>query len=137
MSITVVGVFADRSGGQAGVESLVQQGVPRARVAWHRHTPTLSNTSSLQIDELATGGLVSNMVSLLDGLFDRPVAAGHGASYDALVDSEGALVSVQVDDARQAEDCLQRFTTAGALRASVLPHTDTVSFHRLYPAASD
>ncbi len=84
------------------------------------------------MDELVSGGFISNMSALLDGLFDHPVAEGNAATYADVVRSEGTLVSVQAEGAEEAQRYEGLLRRAGAVRISILPEKDTVSFHRLY-----
>ncbi|MDQ6629584.1 MAG: hypothetical protein M3Z29_14255 [Pseudomonadota bacterium] len=132
IATTVVSIFADHAAAQAALDQLARQGVPRTRISLHEKTPTSRNAAALEADELVSGGFISNMSALLDGLFSHPVAEGNAATYADVVRSEGTLVSMQaqgVEEAQRYEGLLQG---AGALRVSILPEKDTVSFHRLY-----
>ncbi|MDQ6639633.1 MAG: hypothetical protein M3Z15_08215, partial [Pseudomonadota bacterium] len=74
----------------------------------------------------------SNMSALLDGLFSHPVHQGDAATYAGVVRSEGTLVSLQAQGPEEAQRYEGLLRQSGALRVSILPETDTVSFHRLY-----
>jgi hypothetical protein len=129
---TVVSIFADPPAAQAALDQLAAQGVPRQCITLHESTPTSRNAAALEVDEFASGGFFSNMSALLDGLFSHPVAEGNAATYADVVSSEGTLVSVQAQGAEEAQACEGLLRRAGALRVSILPAKDTVSFHRLY-----
>ena len=134
MPLTIVCIFPDRQTSESAIQDLERRGIAPSALTRHPDIPTVANAGTLEIDDLATGGLLTNMGNLLDGLFDRAVPAGHAATMQEVVGSEGTLVSVEVADPAQALQCTQWLTSAGALRTSILPETDTVSFHRLYPA---
>jgi hypothetical protein len=82
------------------------------------------------VDEFVSGGFISNMAALLDGLFDHPVPEGDAATYADVVRSEGTLVSVQADGSDEAQRFEGLLRRAGAVRVSILPREDTVPFHR-------
>ena len=127
----VVSIFADQPAARAALDQLALQGVPRTRMTLHETTPTSRNAGSLEVDEFVSGGFVSNMSALLDGLFERPPAEGNAATYAGVVRSEGTLVSMHAegsDEAKRYEALLRR---AGALRVSILPEDGTVSSGRL------
>ena len=132
IATTVVSIFADLPAAQASLDQLGRQGVPRTRITLHEKTPTSRNAASLEVDELVSGGFISNMSTLLDGLFSHPVAEGNAATYSDVIRSEGTLVSVQAQGAEEAQRYEGLLRSAGALRVSILPEQDTVSFHRLY-----
>ncbi len=132
IATTVVSIFADRPAAQAALDQLARHGVPPARISLHERTPTSRNAAKLEVDELVSGGFISNMSALLDGLFDHPVAEGNAATYADVVRSEGTLVSVQAEGAEEAQRYEGLLRRAGAGGISILPEKDTVSFHRLY-----
>ena len=132
IATTVVSIFADHPTAQAALDQLARQGVPRTRISLHEKTPTSRNAAALEADELVSGGFISNMSALLDGLFSHPVAKGNAATYADVVHSEGTLVSMQAQGAEEAQRYGGLLRSAGALRVSLLPEKDTVSFHRLY-----
>ncbi len=74
IATSVVSIFADRPAAQAALDQLAGQGVPEARISLHERTPTSRNAVKLELDELVSGGFISNMSALLDGLFGHPVA---------------------------------------------------------------
>ena len=84
--------------------------VPSARRAAQRLTEVLPEASvslhgngapnerlSQKVDEAVTGGMLSNMYHLVEGLFDWQ-ASPHGAGdYQETIDKGGAVVRVTVD----------------------------------------
>ena len=132
IATTVVSIFADQSAARAALDQLALQGVPPLRITMHEKTPTSRNAAALEADEFVSGGFISNMSALLDGLFSHPVAEGNAATYADVVRSEGTLVSVEGEGAEEAKRYEGVLRQAGALRVSILPAQDTVSFHRLY-----
>lgn len=132
IATTIVSIFADQPAARTALEHLAQEGVPRPCIRLHEKTPTSQNAAKLEVDELVSGGFISNMSALLDGLFSHPVRQGDAATYAGVVRSEGALLSLQAngpEEAKRYESLLQH---TGALRVSILPEKDTVSFHQLY-----
>ena len=132
IATTIVSIFADQSAVNTALDDLAREGVPAACIRVHENTPTSRNATKLGVDELVSGGFISNMSALLDGLFSHPVPQGDAATYAGVVRSEGTLVSLQAqgqEEARRYESLLRH---AGALRVSILPEKDTVSFHQLY-----
>lgn len=132
IATTVVSIFADQPAAQSALDHLIREGVPRARIRLHESTPTNRNAVKLEVDEFVSGGFISNMSALLDGLFSQPVHQEDAATYATLVHSEGTLVSLQAQGPEEAERYEGLLRQSGALRVSILPEKDTVSFHRLY-----
>ncbi len=80
IATTIVSIFADQPAAQAALDHLVREGVPRARIRLHERTPTSRNAAKLEVDELVSGGFISNMSALLDGLFPRAARGGRRGS---------------------------------------------------------
>jgi len=124
----VISAFNDASAAQRAATRLVDSGFAAQSVHLHRHGVPAENAAGLKVDEYATGGLVSNVLSLLDGIFDTAKPPQEAQSYDdAVRREEGIGVSVSVDseaDAARAETILSE---AGATKVSRLPsHTPVV-----------
>jgi hypothetical protein len=129
---TIVSIFADKPAVKTALDYLAQERVPATCIRVHENTPTSTNAAKLGVDELVSGGFISNMSSLLDGLFSHPVHEGDAATYAEVVRSEGTLVSLQAQGQEEAQRYESLLRHAGALRVSILPEKDTVSFHQLY-----
>ena len=72
IATTIVSIFADQSAVNTALDDLAQQGVPAACIRVHENTPTSRNAANLEVDELVSGGFISNMSAPLDGLFPGP-----------------------------------------------------------------
>ncbi len=131
IATTIVSIFADRPAVETAIATLAREGVPAARVRIHENMPTSRNATKLEADELVSGGFIGNMSALLDGLFSHPVREGDAATYAGVVRSEGTLVSMQAHGPEEAQRFESLLRQAGALRVSILPEKDTVSFHQL------
>ena len=70
MTMTIVCIFPDRATSELAVRDLERRGVAPSAVTCHRSTATVANADRLEIDELISGGLITNMRNLLDGLFE-------------------------------------------------------------------
>ena len=130
---TVVSIFADQAAARDVLDQLAGHGVSRHRIKLHEGLPTARNATMLEVDEYLSGGFISNISALFDGLFGHHIAEGKAATYADLVRTEGTLVSVQAQGLEEARRCEMWLREAGAVRVSILPEKDTVSFHRLYP----
>ncbi len=97
----------------------------------HETLPTSTNAVALEVDELASSGFVSNLSALLDALFDHPEPEGKAVTYADVVRSEGTLVSMRSEGSDEAQGYESLLRRAGAVRVSILPEKDAVSFQRL------
>ena len=121
----VISAFNDVAPAQRAADRLVESGIAAHAIHLHRHGLPAQNAAGVKVDEYATGGLVSNVLSLLDGIFDTAKPPEKADSYTDVVEREEGLgVSVGVDndaDAARAEAIL---SACGATKVSRLPsHT--------------
>lgn len=115
---TVVSTFADAASAKHAAQKLVESGVAPGAVRLHRRDDPATNAAELKLDEYATGGLVSNMLGLLDRLFEAPQRPDEAESYVEVVQREAVGLSVEVpgaDDADRAEALLAQ---AGAMQVA-------------------
>jgi hypothetical protein len=118
---TVIASFDEEAAAQSAADKLVGSGFAAQAVHLHRRGVPAQNAVGLKVDEYATGGLVSNVLGLLDGIFGSAKPPEQAQSYaDAVAREDGIGVSVGVDspaDAARAEAILSE---AGATRVSRL-----------------
>jgi hypothetical protein len=118
----VISAFNDVAAAQRAADRLVESGFAAQSIHLHRHGLPAQNAAGVKVDEYTTGGLVSNVLSLLDGIFDTAKPPQQADSYtDVVKREEGLGVSVRVDndaDAGRAESIL---SACGATKVSRLP----------------
>jgi cytosine/adenosine deaminase-related metal-dependent hydrolase len=119
--ITVVSAFADRSSAQTAADRLIAGGFTRSAVQLHDKATAVGNAGLLEVDEMATGGFVSNLVDLFDHLLGTAPAVGDAATYAELVRREGTLVTVHVPSPGDAAKAREVLSAAGATITSTLP----------------
>lgn len=93
--------FDDRNAGQRAADRLIENGVPPRAVHVHAHEP-YGESVPRQADEQLTGGLLTNLVDLFQGLFDFGSSPHDAAAFEDTVRRGGVVVSV---DADSADDC--------------------------------
>ena len=116
----VLSTFADRSAAESAASRLAQAGFPAERTHVVDRPPPI-NEGSVELDELATGGMVHTMMSLLDGLFGTVHSDRVAEDYDDAVGRSGAAVVVDVDDESEAMRAEAMLKEAGAFKVSAVP----------------
>jgi len=122
----VLSAFADRSAAESAASRLVQAGFPAERTHVVERAPPI-NEGSVVLDELATGGMVHSMMSLLDGLFGHLESPRVADDYDDAVAKSGVAVVVDVDDESEAMRAETMLKDAGAVNVSTVPPTDAAT----------
>ncbi|MBL0728415.1 hypothetical protein [Piscinibacter sp. HJYY11] len=88
--------FDDRDAGQRAADRLIVQGVPPSAVHVHVHEP-YEESFSRKADEQISGGLVSNVLDLFQGIFDFGSSPHDAAAFEETVRRGGVVVSVDAD----------------------------------------
>jgi hypothetical protein len=127
MTPSVVAAFADRPAAEAALERLRRSGLATGDIRLHATKAPVTNAGSIRLDEVASGGLFSNGLSLLDQLFGTRTDERHAADYEDLVRREATLVSVQVDTTDTAKQVCELLGAEGATRVSTLPQPGLAS----------
>jgi len=110
--------FDDRRAAQRAAVALVELGLPADDVVVHGGEAARGEPIRSEIDELATGGFVSNLDHLLHGLFAWGSTADEDiGEWQDVVRRGGAVLSVEthsnaeqerVDDAMREAGCARR-----------------------------
>jgi hypothetical protein len=96
--------FDDRDAGQRAADRLIDRGMPPRAVHVHAHTP-YEESPSRKVDEQVTGGLLTNVLDLFQGLFDFGSSPHDAAAFEDTVRRGGVVVSVDArDDERESVD---------------------------------
>jgi len=108
--------FEERSAGELAAQRLISQGLQPSAVQLRTHDV---DTPGRQLDEQATGGLVTNVLDLFQGIFDWGASPHDASAYAETVRRGGAVVSVdaRTEDERDAADEVM-------LAAGCSQHTD-------------
>jgi len=115
----ILSAFADRTNAEGAAERLARAGFPADRThVLERATPI--NEGSVMLDEVATGGMVHSMLSLLDGLFGHLESDRVAEDYDDAVAKSGVAVVVDVDDEGEASRAEAMLKEAGAVNVSAV-----------------
>lgn len=97
--------FDDRAAGQHAADRLVEQGVRPAAVQVHAHRP-YEESFPRQADEQITGGLLTSLADLFQGIFEWGASPHDATSFEETVRRGGVVVSVDAgnDDEREKID---------------------------------
>lgn len=118
----VISAFNDMAAAQRAADRLVESGFAAQSIHLHRHGLPAQNAAGVKVDEYTTGGLVSNVLSLLDGIFETPKPPQEADSYSDVVQREEGLgVSVGVDNDADAGRVESILSACGATKVSRLP----------------
>jgi hypothetical protein len=105
--------FEDRDAGQRAADRLLDNGVQPQAVQVHVHKP-YEESLPRKADEQVTGGLLTNLVDLFQGVFDWGSSPHDAATFEETVRRGGLVVSVdagteedrdQIDDIMLAAGC--------------------------------
>jgi hypothetical protein len=107
--------FDDRAAGQHAADRLVEQGVPPAAVQVHAHRP-YEESFPRQADEQITGGLITNLADLFQGLFEWDASPHVASSFEETVRRGGVVVSVDVDSDDERKRADEVMLAAGCSR---------------------
>jgi hypothetical protein len=118
----ILSAFVDRGAAESAAARLAQAGFPADRTHVVER-PAPINEGSVIVDELATGGMVHSMLSLLDGLFGTVHSDRVADDYDDAVAKSGVAVVVDVDDESEAMRAQAMLKEAGAVNVSAVPPT--------------
>ena len=121
MTPSVVAAFENRAAAEAALNRLRDSGLPATDIRLHATDAPVTNAGSIRLDEVLTGGIVSNGLSLFDQLLGTRPDERHAADYEDPVRREATLVSVQVDTTDTAKQVCELLDAEGATRVSTLP----------------
>ena len=92
-------IFDDRVAAQRAAERLAAMGLQAPRVHVHDDPAATSGELGRKIDEQVSGGLITNLYDLFQGVFDWDKRSPDEATvYREALTRGGAVVSVDVDD---------------------------------------
>ena len=91
--------FDDRAAADRAVQLLIRKGFPADRVAVHEGTPHTVASGAAEADELITGGFVTNLYGLFEGIFERDQTSRHAMSHGVHLEPGHVVVDVDADDA--------------------------------------
>jgi hypothetical protein len=112
--------FDDRDAGQRAADRLIEHGVQPGAVHVHVHTP-YEESPGRKADEQVSGGLLTNLVDLFQGVFDWGPSPHDAAAFEETVRRGGVVVSVDTpDDDGEARDTIDELMLA----AGCNQHTD-------------
>jgi hypothetical protein len=90
--------FDDRSDAQRAVDALLSKGFPADAIVIHmKEATTLASataTATAETDEVITGGFLTSMYGLFEGLFARDGSSDHAKRYGLHLERGGAVVCV-------------------------------------------
>ncbi len=110
--------FEDRDAGQRAADRLLDTGVPPRAVHVHVHKP-YDESLGRQADEQITGGLLTNLADLFQGVFEFGSSPHDAATFEETVRRGGLVVSVDADDEDTCHSVDEIMLAAGCDR-----HTD-------------
>jgi len=98
--------FNDPSAGQRAAHRLLDEGLQPEAVRLRANEGAANDALSRRVDEQVTGGLVSNLVGLFQGVLDWGSSPHDASAYEETVLRGGAVVSVdaKTEDERDTAD---------------------------------
>ncbi|HSI47514.1 MAG TPA: hypothetical protein VLA61_04565 [Ideonella sp.] len=108
--------FPDAAAGRLAAQQLVERGLPASAVRLHLGQDPIDPPLPRQVDEQVTGGLISNVLDLFQGIFDWGASPHDAAPYEETVRRGGAVISVDASTAEQQADADRLLTEAGCLQ---------------------
>jgi hypothetical protein len=118
MQVVIASSFPDVATAQAAADELVRSGFPAEHVHLHEKGTPPRNATGIRIDEYATGGMFSGVLSLLDGIFKAPKQPDEASTYVDVVRQEGVGLSVVVAADEEAQHVEAALRSAGAMKVA-------------------
>lgn len=87
--------YQDRTIARRVHQRLLQCGLPTDAVKLHAHESGPGEAIQSEVDELATGGFLSNFMSLFEGVFEWGGSPHDASAYAQTVRRGGAVISVE------------------------------------------
>ena len=107
----VVSDYRDRPEADAAARRLADAGIPAEHVHVQHRARTPVNETSVQVDELAAGGIFHDIGKLLDGLLGQRRPPEEAATYEDAVRMEAEVAVIvdadSVDEVERAEAILR------------------------------
>lgn len=98
--------FDDRNAGRLAARRLIEEGLQPDAVRLRAKEGAANDALAHKVDEQVSGGLVSNLVDLFQGVLDWGSSPHDASSYEETVMRGGAVVSVdaRTEDERDTAD---------------------------------
>lgn len=118
---TVLSAFTDRAVANQAADDLDRAGLARGRIQVRIQGQAEDPSLGHPVDELVTGGAVTDFFWLLDRLFGNPSPARPAATGVDVVREGGAVVVVHAADDDEAARVQEFLLEAGAAKQAHLP----------------
>ena len=118
---TVLSAFTERDAARAAARDLRDEGLTRGPVAVRVRDEGDDPSLGHRVDEIFTGGALTDFAWLLDHLFGRAGASRPKGSVAAVVRDGGAVVVVDASDDQEAARVQAFLLKAGATRQAFVP----------------
>lgn len=93
--------FEDPAAGHRAVQLLMDSGFPPDAVQVHEHDDISQRSTAYKVDEQITGGLLTNLAQLFQGIFDFSSSPHDPSHYTETVMRGGVVLSVSAKDAEE------------------------------------
>lgn len=114
--INALFAFESREAGQQAAQELQQQGFAAGDV--HVYTQQAPHGVGRKVDEQVSGGLISNVLDLFQGIFDWGSSPHNAAPFEETVLRGGVVVGVNAHDADEQRVVEERMQAAGCSQHS-------------------
>lgn len=118
---TVLSAFTERAAARAAAASLRRQGATRGPVAVRVYGEGDDPSLGHPVDEVVTGGALTDFAWLLDHLFGTARASRHEGTVADIVRDGGAVIVVDADDDEEAARVQAFLLKAGATKQAFVP----------------
>ena len=95
--------FENPADARAAEDALAQAGMDAGAVRRHGRYSGQPGAAADQVDEQVTGGVISNLLNLFQGVFDWGGSPHDASSYEAVVNRGGVVLDVRAQDDVQRE----------------------------------
>jgi hypothetical protein len=105
---------ADR--GERAAASLLDAGLPPSAISVHTNSSIEKHSTVRAVDEQVTGGLLTNMRDLFQGIFEWGSSPHDGSVYEEILRRGGTVIDVTVRDRMQLSRVDMLMQSAGCSR---------------------
>jgi len=112
--------FESAADAERAANALVESGFASDGIQTHRRASGPSGGAVNQIDEQVTGGVLTNLYNLFQGVFDWGSSPHDTAAFEATVNRGGIVLDIRADEPRERELVDQRVGAAASQRTDWL-----------------
>jgi hypothetical protein len=112
-------VFNDHDVGRQALERLVSAGIRREALRLHTHEGRPNEKALHDVDEVVTGGVLSSLYGLFEGVFDWGTGRQEAQAYVEILQRGGAVLAVDATEGEEQARVDSAMGGAGAVDRTV------------------